>query len=180
MDFDLLRVDMKEVDRLLRWRDVLLIGLLGLGVGLQVVFGWLTQPVVDPLSKAGIVVFALATAAICAVLLFARRLEPADDWTLRARLRREIDKLGKQRRLAESVAVWFLLPMAAAIVLGSLGGHHVRTGSYVPNARLLTYYAVGAAIYVATWWWSRREARGRYGPLLARLRRLSAELEEDG
>jgi hypothetical protein len=126
------------------------------------------------------VVLAAATAAMCAVLLCARRLEPADDWTLRARLRREIDKLRKQQRLAERVALWFLLPMAPAVALLSLGGQHVRTGTYVPDARLVVYYAVCAVIYVATWWWCRREARRHYGPLLARLRRLSAELEESG
>jgi hypothetical protein len=176
--FEALRDEVTEVDRALQFRDVWIVGSLVIGVGLQIVFGWLVQPVVDPLTKVGTVVFGLAVATICVVLLGARRVEPADDWTLRARLRREIDKLDRQRRIAESVAVWFLLPMIPAIVLGSLGGQHLRTGSYAPSAHLLVYYALCAAVFVTTYWLQRREARRHFGPLLARLRALCAELDE--
>src|SRR5437762_1163795 len=101
--FEPLLADVQEVDRVLRWRDVWIIGLLVLGVGLQFVIGWLVQPVVDPVSKVGALLFVVATTITCAVLLGARRLELADDWTLRARLHREVRKLELQQGIADRV-----------------------------------------------------------------------------
>jgi hypothetical protein len=175
---DALRADVEEVDRVVRLRDVWIVGLMVLGAGLQVLFGWLTQPVVDPLAKAGTLLFAVAAAITCVVLLRARRVESADDWTLRARLRREIEKLERQHRIADRVAVWFLLPSAPPMLLLTLGGQHLRTGSYVPSAQLWAYYAVWAALFLTTCWLQRREARRKFEPLLARVRQLYAELEE--
>jgi hypothetical protein len=176
--FEALRDDVEEVDRVVRLRDVWIVGLMILGVGLQIFFGWVAQPVVDPLAKAGTVLFALAAAIISVALLRARRLESADDWTLRARLRREIEKLERQYRIADRVAVWFLLPSIPPMLLLTLGGQHQRTGSYVPSPELWAYYAVWAAMFLTTCWLQRREARRKFGPLLARVRKLYDELEE--
>ena len=88
----------------------------------------------------------------------------------------EIEKLEKQRRLMNRVGYWFLLPMLIANGLSSLGGYDVRTGSHVPNATGWTLFAACGVLYGFTYWLVRREVTKKWDPVLARLRRLLADL----
>jgi len=69
---------------------------------------------------------------------------------------------------------WTLLLTANA--LSSLGGYDVRTGSHVPNAAGWALFAGCCVVYGFTYWIVRREVTKKWDPVLARLRRLLADL----
>src|SRR5581483_426044 len=81
------------------------------GSALAVFFGWLTRDGVEWHEKLSIVAYVVGTVCMTFVLLRARRISRADDWTLRSRLEMEIERLEKQRHVWNTVAVWFFLPM---------------------------------------------------------------------
>lgn len=168
--------DVTTIHRAVRFRDFWMIFALAVGALLNVLFGWLTQEQVNWLSRLGVVVFIAATAIMTVALLRARSVTRSDDWTLRSRIEIEIERLEKQRRLLDRVGAWFLVPMLIAIALGSLGGYHARTGSYVPDVLGWTYYMGCGSLYWFTYWLVRREAKKKWEPLLARLRQVLADL----
>lgn len=86
----------------------------------------------------------------------------------------EIERLEKQRRLMNRVGYWFLLPMLIANGLSLLGG--VRTGSHVSHATGWAVFVGCAVLYGFTYWLVRREVTKMWDPVLARLRRLLADL----
>lgn len=168
--------DVKKINRDVRFRDFCMISAMVLGASLYFIFGWLTQEKVDWLSRFSVLAFIAATAVMSIALLRARRTTRFDDWTLRSRLEMEIEKLEKQRRLMNRVGYWFLLPMLIANGLSSLGGYDVRTGIHVPNATGWALFAGCGVLYGFTYWLVRREVTKKWDPVLARLRRLLADL----
>ena len=168
--------DVKKINRDVQFRDFCMISAMVLGASLYFIFGWLTQEKVDWLSRFSILAFIAATVVMSIALLRARRTTRSDDWTLRSRLEMEIEKLEKQRRLMNRVGYWFLLPMLIANGLSSLGGYDVRTGIHVPTATGWALFAGCGVLYGFTYWLVRREVRKKWDPVLARLRRLLADL----
>jgi hypothetical protein len=168
--------DVAEIDRSVRFRDFCMIFALAGGALVYLIFGWLTQEKVDLLSRLSVLVFIAATIATSVALLRARRIIRSDDWTLRSRIEMEIEKLENQIRLMNRVGYWFLLPMLIANGLSTLGGYDVRTGSHVPNATGWAIFAACGAGYGLTYWLVRHELKKKWDPVLARLRRIRADL----
>jgi drug/metabolite transporter (DMT)-like permease len=168
--------DVAEIDRSVRLRDFWMIFALVAGALLYLLFGWLVQEKVDLLSRFSVLAFIVATAAMSVVLLRARRVTRTDDWTLRSRIELEIEKLQKQRRLMNRVGYWFLLPMLIINGIAVLGGHHARTGSLLPDASGMAFFAGCILVYGFTYWLVRREVKRKWDPVLARLQRLHADL----
>jgi hypothetical protein len=168
--------DVAEIDRSVRFRDFCMIFALAGGALIYLIFGWLTQEKVDLLSRLSVLVFIAATIATSVALLRARRIIRSDDWTLRSRIEMEIEKLENQIRLMNRVGYWFLLPMLIANGLSTLGGYDVRTGSHAPNATGWAIFAACGAGYGFTYWLVRHELKKKWDPVLARLRRIRADL----
>jgi drug/metabolite transporter (DMT)-like permease len=168
--------DVRKINREVWFRDFWMIFALTMGALLYLIFGWLTQENVDSLSRLGVLVFIAATAVMSVALIRARSVTRSDDWTLRSRIEMEIEKLEKQQKLMNRVGYWFLLPMLIANGISVLGGHHARTGSLVPDAPGMVLFATCASAYGFTYWLVRRETKRKWGPVLARLQRLHADL----
>jgi hypothetical protein len=168
--------DVAEIDRSVRFRDFWMIFALVGGALLHLIFGWLTQEKVDLPSRLSVLLYVVATVAVSVVLLRARRVTRSDDWTLRSRIEIEIEKLEKQQRLWNRVGYWFLLPMLIAIGLTSLGGYDVRSGNHVAGAMGWMIFAANGVAFGFTFWIVRREVKRKLDPVLARLRRLHADL----
>jgi amino acid transporter len=171
--------DVTRTKREVRLRDFWMIFALAVGALINVLFGWLAQEQVDWLIRLGTIAFVVGTAAVCVSLIRARSVARSDDWTLRSRIKIEIERLEKQSKLMNRVGAWFLMPMLIAISLSSLGGYHARTGSYVPDAFGCVFYAGTAVFYGFTYWLVRREVKNKWEPLLGRLRRLLADLSAE-
>jgi hypothetical protein len=170
---------MREVaifNRSVRFRDFCMIVAMVLGASIYFIFGWLAQEKIDLLSRFSVLAFIAATAVMSIVLLRARRTSRSDDWTLRSRLEMEIERLEKQRRLMNRIGYWFLLPMLIANGLSFLGGYDVRTASHVAHATGWALFAGCGVVYAFTYWLVRREVMKMWDPVLARLRRLLADL----
>lgn len=168
--------DVAELDRSVRFRDFCMIFSLAGGALLYLVFGWLTQEKVDLLSRLSVLVFIAATVVMTVALARARRVIRSDDWTLRSRIEMEIEKLENQIRLMNRVGYWFLLPMLIANGLSSLGGYDVRTGSHATDATGWVIFAACGVGYGLTYWVVRHELKRKWDPVLARLRRIHADL----
>ena len=168
--------DVTKINRMVRLRDFWMIFALAFAAVVNVVFGWLAQPQVDGLTRLGVGAFVVGTAAISIALFTARRVELADDWTLRSRIEMEIERLERQCRLLNRVGAWFLIPLLIASDLASLGGYHARTGSYSPNLFGWAFYLGSGALCAWTYWLMRREVKRKWEPLLVRLRKALADL----
>jgi hypothetical protein len=83
------------------------------------------------------------------------------------------------RNLWNRVGAWYLLPMMGAVVLSTLGGHHDKAGSYIPDAMLWTMYAVHAGLFGFVYWLCRHETKRKVDPLLASLQGIYSELVGD-
>jgi len=168
--------DVKKIDREVRFRDFWMIFALATAALLYLIFGWLTQENVDALSRIGVLMFIGATTVTCVALIRARSVTRSDDWTLRSRIEMEIEKLQKQRLLMDRVGYWFLLPMLIVNGISLLCSHHARTGSLIPDALGMAVFASCILVFGLTYWLVRRETKRKWGPVLARLQRLHADL----
>jgi hypothetical protein len=168
--------DVKKIDREVRFRDFWMIFALAAGAVLYLIFGWLTQEKVDWFSRLSVLLFIAATTVMSVTLLRARNVTRSDDWTLRARIELEIEKLQKQRKLMNSVGYWFLLPMLIANGVSLLGGQHARAGSLAPDAAGVAIFVSCCLVYGFTYWLVRRETKRKWDPVLWRLQQLHADL----
>lgn len=171
-----LRTEMARVRRDARMRDVLMILPLLAVAGIAAFFNWWTRDAVSMQSRIGVLSMVVLAAAVTVVLLNARRVTSGDNWTLRARLEREIETLRRQVSLLLNVGYWFLLPMFLVIVISSSMGQYDRTGSYLPGAMAWRLHGIYLVIALLSYWLCRREAKRRLVPLLARLKKLHRDL----
>ncbi len=157
-------------------RDFLLIGPLVL-ISLGGVFFNVVARDGVPLSTLIANLLPLGLALVVALSLWrARRGNARDDRTLLSRLDGDIARVKRQIHLLWTAWFWFVLPMQGVILVSSLAGHHERTGSFVPGAKLWAFYFADALLVLTTIWLCRREARRKLGPLLASLYTLRRDL----
>jgi hypothetical protein len=168
--------DVTRLQRGVRMRDFWMIFALACAAAISLAVGWLAPQRADWMTRIGVSAFVLGTIGVGVALYRARRVTRSDDWSLRSRIEIEIERIEKQRRLLKRVGIWFLIPMLIAADLSSLGGYHSRTGSYVPDAFGWLFYLGTAVFYGFTYALVQREVRTTWEPVLARLRRLLAEL----
>jgi hypothetical protein len=173
---DNLQSDVARLRRDVRMRDVWMILPLLASAAISVFFNWWAAEAISFASGISMLAIVILTTVVIIVLLNARRAAAHDTWTLRARLEREIEAVGRQGALLLNIGYWFLLPMFLMIVITSTLGHHEQTGSYLPNAALLGLYVGSLSISVLALWLCRREAKRRFLPLLSRLRELHHDL----
>jgi len=173
---DVLKSDVMRLRRDTRVRDFWMIFPLVAVAGGSVFFNGWARDTIDLLSRISILMTVAFAVVVTAVLLNARRATSRDDWTLRARLEREIETLGRQTSLLLNVGYWFLLPMFLMTVVGSIAGQHERTGSYLPGAIAWGLYLASLSISALVIWLCRREAKRTFIPLLARVKELHRDL----
>jgi hypothetical protein len=159
-----------------RMRDFWVIFSLLAAAGGSLFFNWWARDTVDLMSQIAVLSTVVFAVVVTLVLLNARRVKSHDSWTLRARLEREIERLGRQAALLLNVGYWFLLPMFLMIVITSIAGQHERTGSYVPNAVSWGLYLANLSVAALTVWLCRRESTRTLIPLLSRLKELHRDL----
>lgn len=137
--------------------------------------GW-ARDVVSLPSRIEMASIVILTLIVAGALLNARWSKSRDDWTLSARLEREIEMLKRKESVLKNVGYWFLLPMLLSVLVPSMLRHHERTGTYMPGLSLWAFWAGTLVLCGLTYWLCRREARHRFQPLLARLQELQRDL----
>jgi hypothetical protein len=154
--------DVSEFNRGVRFANFWMIFASVCGSALYVFFGWLALDVARWQSRLTIVANVIVTAWMIFMLIRARRVTRSDDWTLRARLETEIERVEKQRNLWKYGGAWLLVPMSVSVLLG------------LPVRLYWVWFALCALVY----WVLRRESAGKIDPLLSRLKELHRELVE--
>jgi hypothetical protein len=173
---DTLTSEVAKHRRDVRMRDFWMIFPLLAAAAGSVFFNWWTRDTVDVMSQIAVLSTVVFAVVVTLVLLNARRVKSYDNWTLRARLEREIERVGRQATLLFNVGYWFILPMFLTIVITSIVGQHQRTGSYVPNAITWGLYVASLFISALAVLLCRREAKRTFIPLLSRLKELHCDL----
>jgi hypothetical protein len=171
-----LRSGLARARRDVRMRDFWMIFPLILVAGGAMFFNWLTRGSVSVQSRIGVMSIVILAGVVTVVLLYARRTLSYDDLTLKSRLEREIEMLGRQVFLLLNVGYWFLLPLLLTVVISSLMGQHGRTGSYLPGPVLWVLYVAMLFISALAVWLCRREAQRTFLPLLSRLKQVHRDL----
>jgi hypothetical protein len=175
-----LQAEIATVRREARMRDVLMIFPLVAVASIAAFFNWWARDAVSLQARIGVLSIVVLAVVVTAVLLSASRVTSADNWTLRARLEREIETLSRQVSLLLKVGYWFLLPMFLVLVVSSSMDQYERTGSYLPGATAWRLHMAYVAIAMLSYWLCRREVERRLAPLLSRLKDLHSDLVDQG
>jgi len=158
--FEGIKRSVSEFNRSVRFGNFSMIFATVCGSALAVFFGWLMMDGVGWRAKLNIAVNVIVTVWIAVMLLRARRVRRADDWTLRSRLETEIERLEKQRSLWSHGGAWLLTAMSVSVLLA------------LPARLYWVWFALCALVY----WTVRRSTRNTIDPLLSRLKGLHHEL----
>lgn len=128
-------------------------------------------------QRLGMLAMVSSCVFVAGKIYLSRRLSTADDWTLSAKLNIQIEKREKDAKLLRTVGYWYLSPLFVAVILSSYGGYAQRTGSYVPDVGLWTYWAVCLVVYIGIYFFNQYQIKTKVHPILNELRALKHELE---
>lgn len=125
----------------------------------------------------------LGMVAVCVFiggkLLLSLRSKIEDDWTLASRIDRQIEKREKEKKMLGSSFGWYVAPMYVVVMASSWAGFAERTGSYVPDMGLLTYWLGGTVIFGSIYFYNQKRINTKIQPVLDKLYALRRELQEE-
>lgn len=178
LQLDRLNNEVARIRRALRMRNFWAVVPLSLASAVAFFFNWWRDGG-GLWSALGSVIFIMLAISVTFNWLRAKRLTRSEEPALRACLEKEIGMLAGQKQWLMN-GYWFVLLLFGTVVSGSISGYHGRTGSYVPNGVLWSYYFAGVVVCVLAYWLCRYEARRRYDPLLSQLEQLRRDLTSSG
>lgn len=148
-----------------------------MAVIIAVSFGWYTTENPSFIFQVGMTSMIIAMIFVGGKIIYNRRVNIVDDWTLAAKLNIQIEKRKKDIKLLRGVAYWYLSPIFFAVILSSYGGYAQRTGSYIPDAGLWIYWAIVVVLYVGIYFYNQYLVKAKVQPALDQLYRLKQALE---
>lgn len=141
-------------------------------------FHWLLARNLVWLERLGLVIVLASCFFIIYKTLKVRAEGRTEEWTLSARVAKEISRIEKKSRLLMRTATWYLVPLYVGIFLVPIGRLRDKTIAYSFDTQHLYYCLFCLAMAVVGYWWSHRVIRQRYNPVLADLKKLQGELME--
>lgn len=108
----------------------------------------------------------------------AKKIEAAKDNSVLAYLGVEKIKLENQKKLLESIAVWYISPLMLGIVLFTAGATVDESGVPQVSGQLATYYIFCGLLSVGGYLLNRRAAGKQFSPLLDKVNQQINELTE--
>lgn len=107
----------------------------------------------------------------------ARKTDIDDNWTLSARLSKEIEFVKKQKKLARDIPLKLLAPMLVWILVIIGVSYGARTGYSIPSISAL-FVIFGAVVFlVAAIWLLLRASKSKHEKILHQLVQLKTQLE---
>ncbi|WP_125557650.1 hypothetical protein [Pseudoalteromonas rubra] len=176
LQIDELKVKTKKYQRDIKMRDFMEISISLLLIpvwlyGLTISFNWV--------QSLGCILATLTSLYIPYKLLRARRLSPCKDDSIRAYLRQEQQRLTQQKRLLESIVWWYIAPIFVSVMLITLGANMDDNGVIQLDTHMQLYYLVVLLGMVGIYFWNKRAAEKRFGPLLERVEQQLNELNDE-
>ena len=172
----MLEQETNKVDKEIKRRDWLEIG-----IAILLLPVWIYHL---PNSESTIQTVGLICAiASCCLVIYtlhkAKQVEKPKDTSVKAFLETEIDKVKNQKVMLESIVWWYIGPLSLSIVLVTLGANVSETGVPIVDRGLVIYYGFLGLLVIGTYLLNKRGAKKKFGPLLEKLERRLAELNQN-
>ncbi|RZM85430.1 hypothetical protein C3B51_00390 [Pseudoalteromonas rubra] len=173
LQVDELKAKTKKYQRDIKVRDFMEISISLLLIpvwlyGLSISVNWM--------QSLGCVLATLTSLYIPYKLLKARRLTPTKNDSLRAYLHQEQQRLAQQKQLLETIVWWYIAPVFVSVMLITLGANMDDEGVIRLESHMQVYYLLVLLGMVGIYFWNKRAAEKRFGPLLARVEQQLNEL----
>ncbi|WP_125779340.1 hypothetical protein [Pseudoalteromonas rubra] len=173
LQVDELKAKTKKYQRDIKVRDFMEISISLLLIpvwlyGLSISVNWM--------QSLGCVLATLTSLYIPYKLLKARRLTPCKDDSLRAYLHQEQQRLAQQKQLLETIVWWYIAPVFVSVMLITLGANMDDEGVIRLESHMQVYYLLVLLGMVGIYFWNKRAAEKRFGPLLTRVEQQLNEL----
>ncbi|WP_125720416.1 hypothetical protein [Pseudoalteromonas rubra] len=176
LQVDELKAKTKKYQRDIKVRDFMEISISLLLIpvwlyGLSISVNWM--------QSLGCVLATLTSLYIPYKLLKARRLTPSKNDSLRAYLHQEQQRLAQQKQLLETIVWWYIAPVFISVMLITLGANMDDEGVIRLESHMQVYYLLVLLGMVGIYFWNKRAAEKRFGPLLARVEQQLNELSAE-
>lgn len=128
------------------------------------------------MQTTGLIIAIISCLYIPYRLIKAKKVAPPKNSDIKSYLTTEKQKIYQQKKLLESVATWYIAPIAASIVLITLGATVNASGVPQLSYHLTVYYGFLLLLIVAIYALNKRAARKKFGPLLTQIEQRLSEL----
>lgn len=128
------------------------------------------------LQSTGLWIAILACLFIPYKMIKAKQVDAPKNDSILGFLIREKIKLENQKKLLESIVVWYISPLMLAIVLITAGANVNSDGFPQINQSLAIYYVACALLSVGTYFLNKRAAQKQFSALLEKVNQRIAEL----
>ena len=160
---EILQRETCKLDKSIKRRDILEVSIALL---LIPVWGWMLVYSVSLMQSVGLWVAILACLFIPYKLIKAKKVNVQKNDSILSFLLIEKVKLENQKKLLESVALWYILPLMVAIILITAGATVDSLGIPQLTLQLKIYYSFCALLSVGVYLLNKRAAKKRFKPLL--------------
>ncbi|MCG7534354.1 hypothetical protein [Pseudoalteromonas sp. OOF1S-7] len=176
LQVDELKAKTKKYQRDIKMRDFMEIS-----ISLLLIPVWLYGLTISAnwVQSSGCILATLTSLYIPYKLLKARRLLPCKEDSIRAYLHQEQQRLAQQKQLLENIVWWYIAPIFISVMLITLGANMDDEGVIQLKPHMQLYYLLVLLGMVGIYFWNRRAARKRFGPLLERVEQQLNELNDE-
>jgi hypothetical protein len=172
---ELLVKETSKVDKSIKRRDRLEISIALL---LIPVWSWKLFYSASLVQTTGLWIAIVACLYIPYKLLKAKQINAPKDNSVMAFLQFEKIKIENQKKLLESVAVWYIAPLMVAIVLITAGATVDETGIPRITEQLAIYYGFCVMLVIGIYFLNKRAVKKQLLPLLDKIKQRISELND--
>jgi hypothetical protein len=172
---ELLVKETSKVDKSINRRDRLEISIALL---LIPVWSWKLFYSASLVQTTGLWIAIVACLYIPYKLLKAKQINAPKDNSVMAFLQFEKIKIENQKKLLESVAVWYIAPLMVAIVLITAGATVDETGIPRITEQLAIYYGFCVMLVIGIYFLNKRAVKKQLLPLLDKIKQRISELND--
>ena len=171
----LLAKETSKMDKSIKRRDILEISIALL---LIPIWSWKLFYSASLVQSIGLWIAILACLYIPYKLIRAKQVEAPKDNSVMAFLQVEKTKIENQKKLLESIAVWYISPLMLAIVLITAGATVDELGIPRLTEQLAIYYGFCMLLNIGIYFLNRRAVKKQLLPLLDKIKQRISDLNE--
>jgi hypothetical protein len=177
-DFDQFRAEVNTLDRKSKY------GWLREGSGAAVIiisaiiYVWIVRDTSSLFLQVSTAIFIAPLADAIRRFYKSQQIQTADDWTVLARVKGQIEKRRKEIKMLSTLTTWHVIPIYLAAVLFSYAVYFEITNNTMPSNELMGWWA-GFFVYnfIFIRWLNNRAVTKQYQPALDKLETIEAALE---
>lgn len=171
----LLAKETSKVDKSVKRRDIIEISIALL---LIPVWSWKLFYSASLVQTIGLWIAIVACVYIPYKLIKAKQVDAPKDSSVMAFLQFEKTKIENQKKLLESIAVWYIAPLMVAIVLITAGATVNEIGIPRITEQLAIYYGFCVMLVIGIYFLNKRAVKKQLLPLLDKIKQRISELND--